>query len=261
MNRIEEEYLRQTAREDELYRRQLAAIARRKAHRRKITALVAVLALFIGATAAAVVLSRRAGGPGGRREKDGDDPSLTDKTDPGEAEIPEWITQDLLPLNEYSRPGTPLTEVKGVVVHYVGNPGTTAKQNRNYFANLAKTHETSASSHFVVGLEGEIIQCVPLDEWSYCSSSANSYSIAIEVCHPDETGKFNDETVESLVKLLKWLCQLYDLDREDVIRHYDVTGKICPKYYVDNPEEWESLLDLVFERSGLPGSLGDLFKK
>ena len=25
----------------------------------------------------------------------------------------------------------------------------------------------------------------------------------------------------------------------DVIRHYDVTGKICPKYYVDHPEAWE----------------------
>ena len=42
------------------------------------------------------------------------------------------------------------------------------------------------------------------------------------------------------MKLTAWLCDLYGLDaREGVIRHYDVTGKICPKYYVDHPEAWE----------------------
>ena len=58
------------------------------------------------------------------------------------------------PSNEYSRPGTPLREISGVVVHYVGNPGTTAAANRSFFANLALTHETYASAHFVVGLDG-----------------------------------------------------------------------------------------------------------
>ena len=47
-------------------------------------------------------------------------------------ENPDWITQDFLPRNDYSRPGTPLDAVDGVVVHYVGNPGTTAGQNRSY---------------------------------------------------------------------------------------------------------------------------------
>ena len=101
-------------------------------------------------------------------------------------------------LNEYSRPGTPLREISGVVVHYVGNPGTSAAANRSFFANLALTHETYASAHFVVGLEGEILQCVPLTEIAYCSNTANDYTVSIEVCHPDDTGKFNDATMESL---------------------------------------------------------------
>ena len=75
-------------------------------------------------------------------------------------EIPAWVEQDLLPLNQWSRPGRPLYEVNAVVVHYVGNPGTTAQNNRDYFANLSLTHDTYASSHFVVGLEGEILQCL-----------------------------------------------------------------------------------------------------
>ena len=71
---------------------------------------------------------------------------------PGERPLPEtpdWITVELLPLNEFSRPGTPLEEVNGIVIHYVGNPGTTAAQNHSFFTNLAQTGETYASSHFL----------------------------------------------------------------------------------------------------------------
>ena len=43
----------------------------------------------------------------------------------------------------------------------------------------------------------------------------------------------------SLVRLTGWLCYRFNLTSEDVILHYDVTGKICPKYYVDHPDAWE----------------------
>lgn len=222
------------AREEAQARRGIAEYERRRRHVK--TAVTAVLILLLAAAAVtAVVLSVRRGRDPGGGEPDRETQAL------------DWVIQDLLPVNEYSRPGTKLEQVTAIAVHYVGNPGTTAKQNRNYFANLAKTHETSASSHFVVGLEGEVIQCIPLDEWSYCTSQANGYTISIEVCHPDETGKFNDASTASLVRLLKWLVDYYGLDRSGVIRHYDVTGKICPKYYVENPDAWEALLDTVFD--------------
>ena len=42
-----------------------------------------------------------------------------------------------------------------------------------------------------------------------------------------------------MVELTAWLCREFRLDpEEDVIRHYDVTGKLCPLYYVEHPEEW-----------------------
>ena len=158
------------------------------------------------------------------------------------ADVPDWVRQELLDVNPYSRPGTPLEEVNGIVVHYVGNPGTTAEQNRSYFAGLAQSGETYASSHFVIGLDGEIIQCVPLDEIAYASSQRNVDTIAIECCHPDEEGKFTDETYQSLLRLVRWLQEEFHLDNSQVIRHYDVTGKECPLYYVRNPEAWEQFL-------------------
>lgn len=153
--------------------------------------------------------------------------------------LPDYVKEDLLPVNEYSRCGDKLTQVNAVVIHYVGNPNTTAWQNRSYFENLATSGETSASSNLIVGLEGEALLCVPLDEVAYCSNDRNYDTVSVEFCHPSADGKPNQATYDTLVKLTAWLCDLYGLDaQEGVIRHYDVTGKQCPMYFVEDEAEW-----------------------
>ena len=156
--------------------------------------------------------------------------------------VPEYVEKDYLTVNPYSRPGDALEKINGVVIHYVGNPGTTAHANRNYFQSLSSGREdTYASSHFIVGLEGEVIQCVPLTEIAYASNTRNGDTVSIEVCHPDETGEFSPVTYDRTVELTAWLCRAFELDPEtDVIRHYDVTGKECPRYYVEHPEAWDA---------------------
>lgn len=169
---------------------------------------------------------------------------------PGEGvELPAYVEADYLVKNPYSRPGTPLEEIGGVVIHYVGNSGTSARANRGYFNGLALSREAYASSHFIVGLEGEVIACVPLTEVAYASNERNDDTVSIEVCHADDTGKYSPETYEAVVELTAWLCGTFGLEaEEDVIRHYDVTGKICPKYYVEHPEAWEQLKADVAQR-------------
>lgn len=155
------------------------------------------------------------------------------------------ITEMFLTPNKYSRPQIPLTDVKKIAVHYVGNPMSTAKNNRDYFENLKNTHARYVSAHFIIGLLGEVIQCIPLNEWSYCTNQANGYSISIECCHPDKTGKFNRETEESLIALCAYLCGKFGLSEKDIIRHYDVTGKACPLWYVSHPEDFEAMKKAV----------------
>ena len=147
---------------------------------------------------------------------------------------PDYVDVQLIPRG-LARKGFSLKEINCIVVHYTGNPGSTAKNNRDYFAKP----DTVVCSHFVIGLDGEIIQCVPLNEKSAASNNRNVDSISIEVCHPDETGKFNDSTYNSLVKLTAWLCDNSSITEKDVIRHYDVTGKQCPKYFVDHSDKWD----------------------
>ncbi len=155
-------------------------------------------------------------------------------------EKPDWITDYLTP-NEYSRPGDAIDEVKNIFVHYTANPGTSAAQNRSYFEQLKDTHERSASAHFIIGYDGEIIQCIPLDEIAYAVQTRNYDSISIECCYLEENGDFTPETEESLIKLLVYLLQTYGLDSEDILRHYDCGGKKCPLYYVEHEEAWEEL--------------------
>ena len=141
----------------------------------------------------------------------------------------------ILAADSGGRPGTRLGRVNDIAIHYVGNPGTTAQQNHDFFDQP----ETQVSAHFLVGLEGEVIQCLPLHEVSYATNDRNGDTISIEVCHPDAGGQFTRETYDALVKLTAWLCDHCGIGRDRVIRHYDVTGKLCPLYFVEHPEAWD----------------------
>lgn len=151
-----------------------------------------------------------------------------------------------LTVNEFSRPGTKTKKIKYIVIHYLGNPQTTAQENHDYFESLKNDLDgVSMSANYVIGIEGEIIECVPPGEVAYASNQVNDCSISIENCHLEETGRFTVETYETCVHLTAWLVEEYQLEREDIIRHYDVTGKQCPLYYVQNPDKWEAFRDDV----------------
>ena len=152
------------------------------------------------------------------------------------------IKDMLIEPNKYSRPQIKIGTIKNIVVHWVGNAGSTAENNAKYFNNLKNGSGTYASAHYIIGNDGVVIRCVPENEVAYHASSANSYSIGIEVCHPDNTGKYTDLAYKSLIELLVDLCTRYKLEpTQAIIRHYDVTGKMCPKYYVEHMDAWKKL--------------------
>ena len=96
-------------------------------------------------------------------------------------QLPDWVDVQIIPVNGAARRGEPMKKVTDIAIHYVGNPGTTAQANRNYFAQP----DTQVSAHFLVGLDGEVIQCIPLEEKSSATNERNRDTISIEVCHPD----------------------------------------------------------------------------
>ena len=160
---------------------------------------------------------------------------------PADVEVPDFVNVNLLTPNPHSRPQLPLEKVNGIVVHYVANPCSTARENRNYFESLKDQDETSVSSHFVIGLEGEVVQCVPLDEIAYAVQTRNYDSISIECCYVSEDGSFTKATYDSLISLLAWLTDTYGLDTDHILRHYDCGGKKCPLYYTEHEDAWVQL--------------------
>lgn len=151
------------------------------------------------------------------------------------------IEEKLLDFHEQSRCGRKIGKITKIVVHWVGNANSTAIANRNYF----NKHERYASSHYIIGLQGEIILCIPEKEIAWHGNNENNNSIGIECCHPDWNGKFNDKTYSSLIELCTDLCKRYKLNPlTDIIRHYDCRGanhKDCPHYYVKNINAWNKL--------------------
>lgn len=206
-------------------------IKRKKRIRTLIIIMLSVILVLCGVFSFVKSRGTSSGGSFGVFEK-----KLNAKT----LECPDYVDVQLIDTG-LARTGVKLIEINNIVIHYVGNPGTTAQNNRDYF----NKSDTEVCSHFLIGLNGEIIQCVPLDEKSNASNNRNLDTISVEVCHPDSSGRFNEATYNSLVKLTAWLCDNSGLKAKDVIRHYDITGKECPKYFVDNESEWENFLDEV----------------
>ena len=130
----------------------------------------------------------------------------------------------------HNRPYTKRSRTDAIAMHWVANPGTSAAANRNYFQNTS----TEVSANYIIGLVGEVICCIPDGEVSWCTNQANGYTVSIECCHPDWTGRFNGATYKSMVELTASLCKKYGLHplKGGVIRHFDVTGKNCPKWFV-----------------------------
>lgn len=138
------------------------------------------------------------------------------------------------------------TSIKYIVIHFTANNGDTAIGNCNYFQGTNR----NASAHYFVD-ENEIYQSV-LDTdtaWHcgankyYHSYCRNSNSIGVELCSRiDSKGKyyFKDETVNNAIELVKQLMIKYKLPIENIIRHYDVTGKICPEPFVRNVKDWNN---------------------
>ena len=133
------------------------------------------------------------------------------------------------PLNEFSRPGTPLEEVNGIVIHYVGNPGTTAAQNHSFFTNLAQTGRPTPPATSWWGWTERCSRTSRSTRWPTAPTSATTTRSPSSAATRTTAGEFTSATYESLVRLTRWLMEEYGLDTSQVIRHYDVTGSSAPR--------------------------------
>jgi len=160
-----------------------------------------------------------------------------------------------------------LREVRAIIAHWTANTnrGADAMANRNYFNNgspgLGGTFR-SASAHYCVD-STEIVQCLPDDEVGFHVGGArykkdgykvmegyrgltpNYFTIGFEMC-VNSDGDWN-ETVAKSAELAAYLLTKHGLTLDNLLRHYDITGKDCPKMYLDEAKwgHFKYLVNLV----------------
>ena len=152
------------------------------------------------------------------------------------------VTDSLLSVNEYSRPGIALESVSNIVIHSTGIKDVTAQSRRDAYEALKDTKDHQESVHFVVGLDGEILQLIPTNEVSCSSSNYNRNSISIEFCESGSDGSMSQATYQSLTTLVAYLCDVYNVDIDNVKLHHDITGVVCPRLFTLDSEVWDSFL-------------------
>lgn len=143
------------------------------------------------------------------------------------------------------------SKIKYIVIHYTGNDGDTDEANGKYFKNnIVKT-----SAHYFVDGDS-VTRSVPdnyiawhcggglqgLNGHAYWLKCTNTNSVGIELCDEKKNGKydFTDATINNAVELVKDLMKEYNIPVSNVIRHYDVTGKKCPKPFVEDEKAWNN---------------------
>ena len=146
----------------------------------------------------------------------------------------------------------PGRKIEYLVVHYTAGISSKAGSARgcaSWFANPA----ASGSADYIVD-EEELIQYNPDPRNRYCHAvggsrfntqggrlygkAKNSNCVSLEICSTNSRGKitypndpaysFTNRVLERAMEVVKQLMELYGIDAEHVIRHYDVNGKCCP---------------------------------
>lgn len=174
-------------------------------------------------------------------------------------EIKEYITQ-------YNHKNGRTDSIKYIVIHYVGATGG-ALANCKYYAQDG----IGSSAHYFVDFDGTIYRSVRDEDTAWhCGAKSyvhpecrNANSIGIEMCVRNKgsmssTSKdwyFEDATVAQAIELTKYLMDKYNVPADHVIRHYDVTGKMCGNPYVYNHTKhtWQEFKDAIEEKHYVPG--------
>lgn len=137
-----------------------------------------------------------------------------------------------------------------IVVHYTSTLAS-ARNNAIYFSRNER--QGSSAHYFVDDIIDEIYQSVDDADtaWHAGNWDMNCRSIGIEAVSAGED--YSEVEVGKLAWLVGTLMRKYGIGASGVIRHYDVTGKICPAPYIE-AGRWVALKARICGAMGAGGS-------
>ncbi len=186
--------------------------------------------------------------------------------------------QYMIPTSHPNRNGKKLYKIKALVIHYTANYSRGANDiaNARYFGRAYERDNGRyeekgidrkfryGSAHYIVDHDS-IQMCIPESEIAYHVGSSrytsfaksrfttsrgscypNGYTIGIEMC-VNQDGSWN-KTIQRTAELSADIMIRHNIPMDMLVRHYDITGKLCPKPYVDDSKAWDSFKELVKQK-------------
>lgn len=181
--------------------------------------------------------------------------------------------------------------IEFIVIHYTAGVSSSGKSDENVASWFARSTTKAASDYIVDDDSATQFNGDVRNRYAWhCGGSkyktkggslhgvcTNANSIGVELCSSNRTGKvtaandnnwyFTDATINNAVDLVKMLMAEYGIDADHVVRHYDVTGKLCPGiigWNADsgNEEAWISFKERLHnQESGNKERIRELLKK
>ena len=160
------------------------------------------------------------------------------------------IKEKLLTSGEYVGGYQDMGEIEAIAIH---NTMLIDRLEAEEIWDFWEHREPKAygSAHYVVGNWGEVLRTIPDVKIAYHVGASeytkykterfggrypNAHVIGIELCHPDWSGAFPPLVLASARQLCVHLVELYGLDpMSDIITHNFITGKACPRWWVERP--------------------------
>ena len=149
------------------------------------------------------------------------------------------VKEMLIPVgvNNPNRPIVPDT----IVIHYSGCACVSAETLARCLMN---NNANDVSANYCID-DRDIICTIPPGYMSYGVTGRNNHIINIEVCFSDPDGRFELDTIANIRRVVKKCMRDFKITPEKVVRHFDLTGKKCPWYYAEHPNEWARLHKMI----------------
>lgn len=138
-------------------------------------------------------------------------------------------------------------KIAWIIVHYTGDYGSQGCAKKT--ADAMQTWKRTVSTHYLVG-DDAIYQTVkdkhvawhcPYDKDNKCAA-CNSNALGVDLVEhkrnththsvKDRDWYFTDKVIQDGAQLVAWLADKYNIPQSHIVRHFDVTGKWCPRPFV-----------------------------